>query len=668
MAMDSCTDCNGGRTRQVRKGGLLKNQLVVSKRKDCDRYTIGKIWDDLSYDKGFFLFIRACQLLTQKNEGVIVVGLAGPSGAGKTVFCQRVLSFMPGIVAIAMDSYNDASRLIDDNYDDPRLTDYDTLLQNIQDLKDGKPAEVPIYDFKLSSRIGYRTVCPPASRILIIEGIYALSEKLRPLLDLRVSVTGGVHFDLVKRVLRDIDRSGQAPSEIIHQITETVYPMYKAYIEPDLETAHIKIINKFNPFSGFQTPTYILKSTRIATEDRIREVLSKDDTGKTEETYDLYLLPPGEDADTCQSYLRMRNRDGKYTLIFEEWVTDSPFVISPRITFEVGVRLLGGLMALGYTLTLSLKRISRVFTDEKVIVKIDKLQQPHMEYIQVQGKDRSLVAEVARKLGLDGSYVPNSYIEQIQLEKLTTEVMLPEDLKNKLQNESVVSSPLPSFSWISEAKPGIKNRYSRSWSRNSTDGIFLRNSCNASMALDSACDKNDSIPDSPRGLIDHDLTRISDQMAGVSERLDEVLSRIVELENKFPQCGSQGNLPQYGSGAGSFGNSLSAVNCNGNLNGLGSSPIAAPIASGQGLDPSIIDEVKNLGRGQRHLTKQLDVLSNFLRENISNPSKHKNSRRYWGGFFGNMRTNDSGLAIASVVTIAIGGVLGMIILRTCRTL
>jgi len=40
-----------------------------------------------------------------------------------------------------------------------------------------------------------------------------------------------------------------------------VYPMYKAFIEPDLQTAHIKIINKFNPFTGFQSPTYILKVT-----------------------------------------------------------------------------------------------------------------------------------------------------------------------------------------------------------------------------------------------------------------------------------------------------------------------------------------------------------------------------------------------------------------------
>lgn len=35
--------------------------------------------------------------------------------------------------------------------------------------------------------------------------------------------------------------------------------MYKVFIEPDLETAHIKIVNKFNPFSGFENATFILK-------------------------------------------------------------------------------------------------------------------------------------------------------------------------------------------------------------------------------------------------------------------------------------------------------------------------------------------------------------------------------------------------------------------------
>lgn len=39
---------------------------------------------------------------------------------------------------------------------DPRLTDYDTLLENIYGLKAGRAVQVPIYDFKSSSRIGYK--------------------------------------------------------------------------------------------------------------------------------------------------------------------------------------------------------------------------------------------------------------------------------------------------------------------------------------------------------------------------------------------------------------------------------------------------------------------------------------------------------------------------------
>ena len=34
------------------------------------------------------------------------------------------------------------------------------------------------------------------------------------------------------------------------QISDTVYPMYKAFIEPDLKTAHLRIYNTFNPFAG----------------------------------------------------------------------------------------------------------------------------------------------------------------------------------------------------------------------------------------------------------------------------------------------------------------------------------------------------------------------------------------------------------------------------------
>ncbi len=61
----------------------------------------------------------------------------------------------------------------------------------------------------------------------MVEGLHqqlpqSLCAMCSNLLDLRVSITGGVHFDLVKRVLRDISRSEQAPQEIIQQVHFTL--------------------------------------------------------------------------------------------------------------------------------------------------------------------------------------------------------------------------------------------------------------------------------------------------------------------------------------------------------------------------------------------------------------------------------------------------------------
>lgn len=100
-----------------RRSGLLRDQVQAVKKKDSDRYEIVPIEETLSFEKGFFIVIRACQLLAQKNEGIILVGLAGPSGAGKTVFTEKILSFMPSVAVISMDNYNDSSRVVDGNFD-----------------------------------------------------------------------------------------------------------------------------------------------------------------------------------------------------------------------------------------------------------------------------------------------------------------------------------------------------------------------------------------------------------------------------------------------------------------------------------------------------------------------------------------------------------------------
>ncbi|KAL4384704.1 hypothetical protein GQ457_15G006420 [Hibiscus cannabinus] len=646
MAQDNSSVAESPR----RRSGLLRDQVQLTKRKDCDRYEIVPIEDKLSFEKGFFIVIRACQLLAQKNEGLILVGVAGPSGAGKTVFTEKVLNFMPSIAVITMDNYNDASRIIDGNFDDPRLTDYNTLLENIHGLKAGKPVQVPIYDFKSSSRIGYRTLEVPSSRIVIIEGIYALSEKLRPYLDLRVSVTGGVHFDLVKRVLRDIQRAGQEPEEIIHQISETVYPMYKAFIEPDLETAHIKIINKFNPFTGFQNPTYILKSTRSVTVDQIKEVMSEEHKESVEETYDIFLLPPGEDPEACQSYLRMRNRDGKYNLMFEEWVTDSPFIISPRITFEVSVRLLGGLMALGYTIATILKRSSHVFSGDKVSVKIDWLEQLNRKYVQVQGRDRLYVKYVAEQLGLEGSYVPRTYIEQIQLEKLVNDVMaLPDDLKTKLSiDDDLVSSPKEA---LSRASADRRTKYLSRISHSFTNQRDKNLPKLTKLAINSRR-FDGRAPESPSPVVNPGVvTQLSEQISTLNERMDKFTSSIEELNSKFSTrniSASQQNL------------AAQAEACNGSLptslfvTGLGNGSLGSLLphsssSSQLARDSPLMEEVLVIARAQRQIMHQLDNLSNLLHEYRGERCRQERAER------ANKTIDVATIGVPVILSLAMGG-------------
>lgn len=448
---------NGLGSHSRRPSKLLKHQLRMKRipaRNENFResFTIDSIEEDLSFDKGFFLFIRALQMLVSKmSDRVVIVGLAGPSGAGKTVFSQKIRDLIPGCVVLSMDMYNDASRLVDGNFDDPRLTDYDLLVENIEGLRRGMTVKTPIYDFKTSTRIGYNVVKPPSSRIVVIEGIYALSSRLREKMDLRVSINGGVHFDLVKRVLRDIDRSGQQPAEIIQQISETVYPMYKAFIEPDLKSAQIRIYNEFNPFAGFQNPTYTLKVGGRVTESRVKELLP-DLYAKREESEfnDIYLLPPSEDPETCNSWLRMRNKNGKYKLMFEEWVKEGDFIISPGISFEVSVKILGGLLALGYSIYLIMPRKCVSFGSDRLKLKWDSIAGVG-DFLQIQGNSRAEVAKMAKVLEFDG-YIPYPYIEQVQLRNLTQQMRdKTEDLLARGQHvlpglDPMVVSPIQTVS------------------------------------------------------------------------------------------------------------------------------------------------------------------------------------------------------------------------------
>lgn len=311
-----------------------------------------------------------------------------------------------------------SQQVIDENFDDYRLVDFELLKSNLKDLVENKSTRLPLYDFRKSGRYAYKTVAPPESKVVVVEGIYALHEIIRPYLDLQISISGGVHFDLIKRVFRDIQRTGQKPQEAIQQITETVYPMYKAFIEPDLNKAQIKIVNKFNPFSGLLNPYYILKVLKKNVDEK--DVLKVLTPGKVvgptvARYYDIYLHPPGLNPKTCVDWIRMRNSDGVYSVMFFEELKEGGFIISPRVHYTVSVKILSGLMALGYQIGAIIHRKSTIFKDERVKISFDHLEELGETYMQVKGLDRQSVAEAMQKLtNSEAEYISKSYIELYQ--------------------------------------------------------------------------------------------------------------------------------------------------------------------------------------------------------------------------------------------------------------
>ena len=101
----------------------------------------------------------------------------------------------------------------------------------------------------------------------------------------------------------------------------------------------------------------------------------------------------------------------------------SPFDYETHFCFlQVGVRVLSGLLALGYTIHVILRRTSQSYVNGDLEIKTVHIEGLERSFVQVQGKVRAVVASIGARLGLEGSYIASPYIELIQRVKLTSEV------------------------------------------------------------------------------------------------------------------------------------------------------------------------------------------------------------------------------------------------------
>src|SRR3990170_753084 len=179
----------------------------------------------------------------------VLVGIAGGTGSGKTSLavkiCERVGA--DRCLLLVQDAYyKDGSTLSPAaraaiNYDHPDAFDTSLLVQDLRDLRAGRPVPHLTYDHASYAR---RVLPDPRkpTPIVILEGILVLAEEpLRRLMDIKLFIDTDADVRLLRRLQRDIQDRGRSFDSVQRQYLESVRPMHLEFVEPSKRYADLII-------------------------------------------------------------------------------------------------------------------------------------------------------------------------------------------------------------------------------------------------------------------------------------------------------------------------------------------------------------------------------------------------------------------------------------------
>lgn len=161
---------------------------------------------------------------------VILVG--GGTASGKSTIVQQFVE-ESGAAYLGHDRYYfDVQQPRGHDFDHPDALDTDRLIKNLEQLKAGQPADLPVYDFASHSRTNAVETMHP-SAIIVVEGILVLSDaRLVALADTVVFVDAPESVRLARRLQRDVADRGRTEESVMDQYTSTVKPNHDHFVEP----------------------------------------------------------------------------------------------------------------------------------------------------------------------------------------------------------------------------------------------------------------------------------------------------------------------------------------------------------------------------------------------------------------------------------------------------
>ena len=173
------------------------------------------------------------------SERVMIIGVAGGTGSGKTTLAENIArAFGDRVAVITHDSYyraqNDMSyeERCKQNYDHPDAFETDLLCEHLDALARGEAIDVPVYDYTVYNRSS-RTERVEPRAVVILEGILIFcDERLREKMDLKIFVDTDADERILRRISRDTKERGRSLDSVIDQYLTTVKPMHDAFVEP----------------------------------------------------------------------------------------------------------------------------------------------------------------------------------------------------------------------------------------------------------------------------------------------------------------------------------------------------------------------------------------------------------------------------------------------------
>jgi len=180
---------------------------------------------------------------------MIIIGIAGGTGSGKTTVVNKIISSLPAgeVAVLPQDSYyRDLSPLpmserAKVNFDEPAAIEWELMVKHLTELKQGKTVQMPTYSYLTCSRQKETVEVAPRD-VVIVEGILVLTDPvLRNMLDVKVFVDADADDRLIRVISRDCVERGRTPQTVIDRYQDVLKPMHSMYIEPSKRFADLII-------------------------------------------------------------------------------------------------------------------------------------------------------------------------------------------------------------------------------------------------------------------------------------------------------------------------------------------------------------------------------------------------------------------------------------------